>query len=223
MSNLKDKVAEVSEKLNALSPRERVILLVVVLVGLLGIYDYVALTPYLDQRKSNDALFLQYVEEMNTAQANIDAIVRKLSLDPNAALKERIEQKEEYLKQLEELIGESTENLIAPKKMSQVLGYLLSRQSGMGVKSVKNYPAEPISFKQDEESEPQVMMYRHRLTLELEGTFFQVSGYLKMIENLKERLYWDDMSFSVQEYPKGNFVLEVHTLSMSKELIGVYQ
>lgn len=220
---MKDKLIEVGEKLNALTPRERVIILVVVLVSLLGVYDYVALTPYLDQRKENEKLFAQYLNEMNDVQNNINLLVKRLEHDPNLILKERIAKKEKQLKELESIIGESTEGLIQPKKMSQVLGYLLSRQSGMGVKAVKNYPAEPVSFKKDEESEPEVLMYKHRLTLQLEGTFFQVAGYLKMIEGLKERLYWNDMKFTIKQYPKGEFTLEVHTLSMSKELIGIYE
>jgi len=223
MNKMQGKFDEVSEKLNALSLRERSILLVVALVAMLGIYDYLALTPYLEQRKENERLFSEYVNEMSAIEGNIATLVKKLEHDPNHLLKERIEKKEKHLKELESIIGESTESLIAPKKMAQVLGYLLSRQSGMGVKSVKNYPADPVSFKKDEESDAEVLMYRHRLTLELEGTFFQVAGYLKMIEGLKERLFWDDMEFSIKRYPKGSFTLDVHTLSMSKELIGVYE
>ena len=220
---MKDKLLELADKLNAISPRERVILLVVVIVAMLGVYDHFALTPYLDQRKENDKLFSQYVQEMSEIEAKISEVTKKMAHDPNAILKERIAKQEQQLAKLDSIIGESTQNLIEPKKMSQVLGYLLSKQSGMGVKSVKNHPAEPVSFQKDEESKPEVLMYRHRLELGLEGTFFQVAGYLKMIEGLEERLYWDRMEFSIDQYPKGEFVLDVHTLSMSKELIGVYE
>lgn len=223
MQNMKAKLQELGEKIDAISLRERGILLAVGLVALLGLYDYLALTPYLDQRKENQRLVAQYATEMAEVEAKITAIVKKLEADPNDVLKERIAKRERYLKELVDEIGASTENLIAPKKMSQVLGYLLSRQSGMAVKSVRNIPAEPIAFKVSEEDEPKVLMYRHRLIMELEGTYFQVAGYLKMIEGLKERLYWDDMSFVIGDYPTGLLTLEVHTLSMSKELIGVYE
>lgn len=223
MQNVKARLQELGNKLDALSLRERCILLAVGLVAMLGIYDYLALTPYLDQRKENQRLVAQYANEMAEVEANITAIVKKLEADPNVILKERIAKREKYIRQLVDEIGASTENLIAPKKMSQVLGYLLSRQSGMAVKSVRNIPAEPIAFKVSDEEEPEVLMYRHRLKLELEGTYFQVAGYLRMIEGLQERLYWDDMSFVIKDYPTGLLTLDVHTLSMSKELIGVYE
>jgi len=120
------------------------------------------------------------------------------------------------------MIGQSTENLIDPNKMSHILSALLSRQSGLRVKRVNNFPAEAVHYQKDAQSHPKVLMYRHRLHLELEGTFYQVSNYLKMIENLQERLYWDEMDFTMGNYPKGILLLNVHTLSMSKDLIGVY-
>ncbi|MDX1695083.1 MAG: hypothetical protein R3208_15055 [Ketobacteraceae bacterium] len=223
MQKLKARLEELESKVNALSLRERGILLAVFLVVLLGLYDYLALSPYLEQRKENRRLVAVYASEMAEIEAKISEIVSKMENDPNIILRQRIEMQETYIEELMAKIGASTENLIAPKKMSQVLGHLLSRQSGMKVRSVKNHPAEPVSFHAGEGSDPQVLMYRHRLTLEMEGTYFQVAGYLKMIEGLQERLYWDDMRFVIKEYPMGLLTLDVHTLSMSKELIGVYE
>jgi MSHA biogenesis protein MshJ len=192
-------------------------------VVLLGIYDHVALTPYLDERKHHQQMMTGYASEMAETQAKITTMIEQMKNDPNVLLRERIAKREQYIEALMTEIGASTENLIAPKKMAQVLGYLLSRQSGMDVKSVRNFPAEPVSFQIREDVEPEVLMYRHRLNLELEGTYFQVAGYLKMIEGMQERLYWDDMSFAIADYPRGLLTLDVHTLSMSKELIGVYE
>lgn len=217
------RLKELEDKINALSLRERGILLAVCLVALLGLYDAMALTPYMDQRKQNREQVTQFNTEMADLEAKITGITQKLKNDPNVLLKERIAQREQATEAIMMDIGASTENLIAPGKMSQVLGYLLSRQSGMNVKSVKNFPAEPVSFQGENSKKPNVLMYRHRLTLELEGSYFQVAGYLKMIEGMKEKLYWDDMRFIVKEYPTGTLTLDVHTLSMSKELIGVYE
>ena len=223
MANAKAKIAEINSKINELSPRERAILLVVAVVGMLGVYDYLALTPYLEQRKAHKAVVEEHFQGMAEVQAKVDGIIKRMEQDPNKVLLERIEKRKKHQLELEKIIGEATENLIDPKKMSQVLGYLLSRQSGMNVRSVKNIPAEPVSFKNREEDEPQVLMYRHKMNLKLEGTYFQVTGYLKMIEGMKERLFWDDMTFKIEDYPKGVLELNVHTLSMSKELIGIYE
>ncbi|PIE41055.1 MAG: hypothetical protein CSA49_05330 [Gammaproteobacteria bacterium] len=220
---MKNKAVQISNLLNELSFRERLIILTVAIVSLVGIYDYVALTPYLEQSKKNKMLLNTHADEMSAAQNNIDLLVKKLEHDPNKWLHKRIAKKENQLNELQALIGESTQGLIRPEKMSQVLGYLLSRQSGMEVKVIKNFPAEPVSFKKSEQDKPEVLMYRHRLVLKFKGSYYQVVNYLKMIEGLKERLYWDDMKFSMKRYPKGEFLLEVHTLSMSRELIGIYE
>ena len=66
------------------------------------------------------------------------------------------------------------------------------------------------------------MLYRHHLELELEGSYFDVLKYFEKVEGLAEQLYWDEMHFTMEEYPLGILRLEVHTLSTSEELIGVY-
>ena len=104
--------------------------------------------------------------------------------------------------------------------MPKILGYLLSRQSALNINSVKSASGEPIYF--DAERKKSSGLFKHDLTMSLEGTYYQVQSYLKNIEEMAEQVYWDDMTFESKEYPIGVLKLNVHTLSTSKELIGVY-
>ena len=65
-------------------------------------------------------------------------------------------------------------------------------------------------------------LFKHDLALSLEGTYSQVQNYLMNVEKLAVQIYWDDMSFEIKQYPIGVLELGVHTLSTSRELIGVY-
>ncbi len=65
-------------------------------------------------------------------------------------------------------------------------------------------------------------MFRHRLTLELEGSYYDIQRYFDKVEALAEQLYWDEMHYTITEYPRGILELHVHTLSTSEDLIGVY-
>jgi len=66
-------------------------------------------------------------------------------------------------------------------------------------------------------------LYQHRIQLELEGKYDQVSKYLAQVEALPEKVFWQNLAFQMDNYPVGRLSLEVYTLSTSKDLIGVYK
>jgi MSHA biogenesis protein MshJ len=45
--------------------------------------------------------------------------------------------------------------------------------------------------------------------------------YLQALEKLPWRFFWDSVSYQVMEYPDSVVRLELHTLSLSEDWIGV--
>ena len=97
---------------------------------------------------------------------------------------------------------------------------LLSERSGLSVQSIKTMPAEQVlSADKNDASAPAI--YRHDMELRLEGGFAQAQNYLRSIEQLPSRVIWDELTFEVEKYPKGQLRLAVHTLSTREEFIRV--
>jgi MSHA biogenesis protein MshJ len=57
--------------------------------------------------------------------------------------------------------------------------------------------------------------------LRLSGDYHAVIRYFETLQTLPWRFQWNRMHYEVQSYPKAVVTLQVHTLSMSKEWIGV--
>ena len=218
--NLKLRCAEIALKLNGLSARERVIVVVTAISILFFIYDHLVLSPFLNDREMIQQKMKDLTSEVVVMQQSIEGIVARQAFDPNVKLRIIIDQKKDKVNKLDDFITTETTRLIDPEKMPRLLGHLLSRQSKLTVNNVKNTSADSIYF--DEEETQDSGLYKHDLTLVLEGTYSQVQNYLKTVEEMAEQIYWDDMSFEIKEYPMGILRLGVHTLSTSKELIGVY-
>lgn len=218
--NLKSQIVEIRDKIDALSPRERVIIAVTVIAIILGIYNLFVLDPFLKHREELQQQLAAIGPEMDVMQKSIESIIKRQSNDPNVSLRSAIEKKNKKVKELETVIKNETKRLIDPQKMPEILGYLLSRQSALKISSVKSASGEPIYF--DAERKKPSGLFKHDLTMSLEGTYYQVQSYLKNIEEMAEQVYWDDMTFTSKKYPIGALELNVHTLSTSKELIGVY-
>ena len=50
-----------------------------------------------------------------------------------------------------------------------------------------------------------------------EGDFFNTLNYLQALEKTSWPIFWDQLTYTVTEYPKAKIVLRVHTLSEQKE------
>lgn len=59
-------------------------------------------------------------------------------------------------------------------------------------------------------------VFKHAVIIRLEGSYFDVIGYLSTLENLSWKFYWSELEYQVVEYPKAIVTLEVYTLSTGK-------
>jgi MSHA biogenesis protein MshJ len=114
--------------------------------------------------------------------------------------------------------------------MRSVLEQLLSRQAGLKLVSAVNRAAVPVVA--DEEPAPgetpaekptsdAPRLYRHSLVLELEGNYLDCLRYIESVERLPWHIYWSRLELETDEYPTNRIVLELTTLSLDEEWIGV--
>ena len=57
--------------------------------------------------------------------------------------------------------------------------------------------------------------------LRVQGSYLDCLAYLRAIERLPWHLYWARLEMQTGEYPQNDIVIEVHTLSLDEEWIGV--
>ena len=57
--------------------------------------------------------------------------------------------------------------------------------------------------------------------LRVEGSYLDCLEYLRSVERLPWHLYWARLELKAGEYPSNTFLIEVRTLSLDKEWIGV--
>ena len=57
--------------------------------------------------------------------------------------------------------------------------------------------------------------------LTLKGNYLDGLAYLEAVERLPWHIYWARLEFSADEYPQNDIVLELRTLSLDEEWIGV--
>jgi len=228
---MKQRFTKVVESVDRLSLRERLFVFAAGLFVVGGLWEAVLASPLSAREQIANGKVAMLQERLLSLDDALTATALGISegvpdqLERLRALRERVASGEEELRVF-------TTDLVDPVQMRIVLEELLRRQDGLTLVSAVNLPAVAIV---DDEAERQdtsaaaddgrvsdaPRLYRHSLVLTLKGDYLDCLHYLEAVERLPWRLYWTRLDFSTDEYPENDVVIELTTLSLDEEWIGV--
>ncbi|MGL5815565.1 MAG: MSHA biogenesis protein MshJ [Aeromonas sp.] len=211
---LKAQWQEWTQRVAALSLRERVLILLtgLVLIGAAGIYGWL---DDADTRLSQDRAALTAAQrDLEILDLENQGKQARLARDPNAQVREQLGRVDADLARLDGELKAQTVDLIPAREMPAVLEALLSRSANLHMLALTSLKPEPLMA-----GEQKVNLFRHGIRLQLEGGYFDVYQYLKALEALPRHFYWQGFDYRVVEHPRAAVTMEIYTLSTSKEFI----
>jgi len=231
------KLHALAEKVNALTLRERAIVLVGVLVAAFMLWDNLLWQPMNTVQQQLQTQMDESKSKVDLLTIQLGGITGRAAIDPNADLKKQLERTKQTLLQVQKKVEAATADLIAPQEMAQLLESLLQQQSGLRLVGLQTLGPVPLLMPADDSSpnvssatamrnnvatkEDGINLYQHSFILEFEGGYFSVLRYLQLLESLDSNFYWDAVQYEVKEYPSARIRLHLHTLSLSEGWIGV--
>jgi len=75
--------------------------------------------------------------------------------------------------------------------------------------------------KQDHGEDEMPQIYKHGILIELSGSYTATLQYLRMLENLQWKFYWEAMRFEIEDYPTAKISIVINTLSLNKDWVRV--
>lgn len=72
----------------------------------------------------------------------------------------------------------------------------------------------------DPQAEREVGVFKHSVTVSFEGNYLAVIRYLKSLEELEWKVYWQKLDYKVESFPRALITLEVFTLSTQQGVLG---
>ena len=208
------------DRLDARSLRERVLVLIAML-ALIGIlWDTFLMGPVDRSRKQLVPEVASLRTEVNHINQTIEELARKDHTDPNAALKAQLQQTRGGIDDLDNQLGGLTSGLIAPEEMVQVLKQMLANTAPLRLVALRTLPPEPLAALVPGEMLPS-QVFRHGVELELTGHYLDVVGFLRKIDQLPWRFYWQTLELDVEEHPRLRVKMTAYTLGEEEAWIGV--
>lgn len=209
-----------NQQLNRLGNRETW-LLTLVLIGLIGLgqwglnqlsgwQEWQDIDSDLAQRTSQ-------VDNLNTELADLQ---QQQENPEQQELNNQITRLQRDIERTDEAIAAVTDNLISPDNMVRVLRRLLDRESGLSLVQLETLPVETTQATSASDANGSEI-YRHAITLELEGNFNAVARYIQAVEDSEWQIYWHSMSYQIDTYPTGRLSLTLYTLSSEEGWLNV--
>ncbi len=217
-----------SEKFSAMAQRERAMTLLAVLALIYLLWTLVFLAPVSEDIERLRAQKQTLDSRVLDLQAQEQVFSQTAGTDPNASKKRQIDHLQKRLEALDEDLQALAVGLVPAEMLPQVLHDVLSNTGKLELQGMQTLPVEKLTITGADAAgeqtavaaNQQVDVYRHGVEVQVSGNYFSIAEYLKELEALPWRFYWDRLDYQVGDYPQAIATLEVYTLSAGEGLLG---
>jgi MSHA biogenesis protein MshJ len=224
---MKEHWRKLAARFDALLVRERVLVLVGLVVGVALIFDALALQP-LEARKKR--LERQIAETRNTIKLAETVLAGQIPIvDPDDVRRSYRNALRQQLAEIDQSMQGLQRGLVPPERMAKLLEEMLSRSRGLQLLSLRTLPvkifetpaAAPAGKAGDKTAkpapkDPERTVYQHSFEITLQGSYFELHDYLAQLEKLPWQMFWGRISVNTEQYPRLRATLTVQTLSLNK-------
>ena len=225
------RIAPPTERFNALAVRERGLLFAAALTVVYFTWQYTLMDPLLARgqramQRLDDAR--HHLSAIGAAGAAVGDDPLLLAVSRNRALKAR-------LATLNGEMQEAAQGYVAPERMAGVLREMLASQQGLALVSLNNLPVTSLSQApasaaaaaaaadavvapaDHDDSGP----FLHPVEMVVEGSYGDIVSYLRSLESLSWRVYWQRLELDAGVYPRNRVRIVIGALSLSRDWISV--
>jgi len=211
----------VAAKFDQLSRRERVMVAGVCWL-LVAVLLYLPLeSVWLQYQRQQQQL--QSAENLSKGNSEQIALLQqRLAQDPNQSLLKQIDTLQQQIALLDQQMNSETVDLIPAERMPALLTKLLRQSPGVKLQEFHSIAPTPLLVVGDKsDSQGQMNLYSHGISLTFKGDYFSVLKFIRTVENMPEKLYWQSLDYQVQQFPEASIKLALYTVSINKDFISV--
>lgn len=222
--NFRNRIRQVQTQIDALTLRERALLLGGVFMVMFLFWDWMLMSDITRQSKAVNAHISQVQERMTQLSETIAAAARTRGGDPNTLLQDELQRLRSDIAVLDEKLGERNSAIISPAEMAKVLENVLEKHGRLrmiAVRSLERTTLFEAATGLEGGSELPGNVYRQGLELEVEGRYLDVLAYLRELEGLSSQFFWERLVLESKDYPINRVRIVVYSLNLEEGWLGV--
>ncbi|MGK5027275.1 type II secretion system protein GspM [Janthinobacterium sp. RB2R34] len=221
---------------DALSLRERGMLLAAAVAVVMFVFYFLLLNPMLVKRTLLTGGIAQKNMEMTNLDKEITLIRAAHESDPDRDARARLAT---MLKETDELRGDlrrSQHGLVAPERMVSLLENLLRQHARLRLVSLRTLPVEAVGESVTTPATPPVagaavvdaspsiaaaVLHRHGVEVVVQGSYADMVAYMQALQTMPTSVFWGQAQLDAQAYPAASLTLTLHTLSTDESWMAL--
>jgi MSHA biogenesis protein MshJ len=231
--NLPPALEQMTARFDAMSIRERALVACALLAAIIMTWMLAVLDPISGQERALSSEKMALEEQISSAKLGIETAN---ATDPTTIALAKEKKLQTSLDEINTQLASKSAGLIPPERMVQLIHDVLGRQHGVTLVSLHNKPmtslvqsVAPVNARPSTDgavtpsaaSDAATGPFVHPVEIVVEGSYLDVLKYLQALERLDWRFYWKVLDLESKRYPLNRVRIELSTLSMDKDWIGV--
>lgn len=224
------KLQHLANWIDALSIRERGILLLAFIIAIFLVWDRVLLEPLDKQAKELKVKLKKQNKDLARVREQQQQVLERSTADPDGPNLKQVAALQKAMQELDVQIQGMTVGLITPRQMAKVLEEVLTRETDLKLVNIQSLPPLALTDTDTDDKDAKSKkrgktvlpgVYQHALKIEFKGGYISTLRYMQELEKLSRRFYWGSVDFTVEDYPRAHVTITVNTLSLNEAWIGV--
>jgi MSHA biogenesis protein MshJ len=211
---MKERLQAWAETIDGLALRERALVLLGAVAVVFLLFDGLLLQPVsARQERIKDS-----ITDLNLKLAVLEQSSLALVSDPDTDAAGRLTTRREDLRGEIAALGDQFRDqlgaLMSPDQASQVLKDVLAQEGGLRLRALRSEVTglDGLENAATPSGRDPSGIGRYQITLEMEGSYLATLRYLRALEALPWRLFWERLDVEVQDHPRAQISLQVYTL-----------
>lgn len=223
LNDLKTQIKGFTDRVDAMSLRERGLIFVTLLVALYFVAVNMLFGPMYAKKDRLQQQINQLHEETRALESQVQVIVGGGENDPEAAKRKKIASLQENLKSIDLALNHATAGLVPPKEMTKLVEQMLVKNHGLEVIKMESLPSTPLieGGAETGKGSSDSMVYKHGMRIELKGNYLDILRYLRSLEGLEWKVFWGQVTLQTEKHPVSKVSLLIYTLSTRQAWIGL--
>lgn len=208
---IKAKLQPWLERVDNMELRERILLLTAVVVVMFLLADTLFLQPTLKEQQIVQQRIEDLDIKLNGLRQNALLLSYKSESDPITARHQSRDQLVAELGELDNRIIGQLGTLVEPAQAAQILEQVLDGHPGLKLTTL-NASTEPLEDLNLEQQSKASGLARYQLDMVVQGSYLDVLSYLKSLEAMPWKFFWQQVDFQSTEHPYAETRLQLYTL-----------
>jgi MSHA biogenesis protein MshJ len=224
---VKQRIARLVTRIDALTLRERVLLFAAIAASTIFVVYFFGLGPMFARQELLRTRIVQQQNNLEGIDNEIREKVEAAQVDPDAPTRARIATARAQLDALATSLRAMQNGLVPPERMAPLVDSILRANGRLQLVSMRTLPVEPVPgaakpqaaaatppAEAQSTSRQGALLYRHGVEVTVRGNYLDMIGYMAALEAMPTQLFWGRAQLETETWPASRLTLTLYTLSL---------